>query len=164
MIPEEFLGGYAYNAKMWPASPRRCQRAGQAAPEDRAGRGPEARAGTAPGVVLVDDYDVLTAGGGSPLREFTEHLAMGAEIGLHALVARRVRGAGRGLFDPFSTAVREAGGATFLMDGDKSEGALINSVRPRRQPPGRGLFIHGGRPPATIQTIFREGPHDTDAS
>ncbi|GAA1113405.1 type VII secretion protein EccCa [Nesterenkonia jeotgali] len=165
VVPDAYLGGYATSTVL-------AEKLTQAVTKELRSRIPEDPLAAARGegfdgprvVLIVDDYDVLTAGGGSPLREFTEHLAMGAEIGLHALVARRVRGAGRGLFDPFSTAVREAGGATFLMDGDKSEGALINSVRPRRQPPGRGLFIHGGRPPATIQTIFREGPHDTDAS
>ncbi|RZU62554.1 type VII secretion protein EccCa [Zhihengliuella halotolerans] len=104
-------------------------------------------------VLVVDDDDVLASSGASPLTPFAEYLAMGAEIGLHAIVARKVRGASRGLFTPFVSALRDAGGATFIMDGDRSEGPLVSGVRARRQPPGRGLFLHAGRQPATIQAV-----------
>ncbi|GHD06786.1 type VII secretion protein EccCa [Zhihengliuella salsuginis] len=104
-------------------------------------------------VLVVDDDDVLASSGASPLSPFAEYLAMGAEIGLHAIVARKVRGASRGLFTPFVSALRDAGGATFVMDGDRSEGPLVNGVRARRQPPGRGLYLHGGRQAATLQAV-----------
>lgn len=164
VLHDDYLGGYATSTVL-------AQKLTTAVSQELKSRVPEdplssAQAASFSGpriILVVDDYDVLTAGGNSPLRDFTEYLAMGAEIGLHAFVTRRIRGAGRGLFEPFSAAVREAGGATFMMDGDKSEGALVNNIRPRAQPPGRGLYIHGGTNPATIQTIFREGPHDSDA-
>lgn len=163
VLHEDYLGGYATSTVL-------AQKLTTAVSQELQSRVPDdplasTRPGTFKGpriVLIVDDYDVLTAGGNSPLRGFTEYLAMGAEIGLHAFVARRVRGASRGLFEPFAAALREAGGGTFMMDGDKAEGALVNNVRPRKQPPGRGLYLHGGKSPATIQTIFREGSHDSD--
>jgi S-DNA-T family DNA segregation ATPase FtsK/SpoIIIE len=51
-------------------------------------------------------------------------------------------------------AVREAGAAVFLMDGDRSEGPLINGVRAKHFPPGRGMFLRGGRPPETLQSVL----------
>lgn len=158
-VHDDYLGGYATSASLG-------QRLTEAVTKELRSRVPDDPLAAAhssgfhgPRVVLiVDDYDILTAGGNSPLREFSEFLAMGAEIGLHAFITRKVRGASRGLFEPFSSAVRDAGGSTFLMNGDRSEGPLINNVRPRRQPPGRGLFFQGSQAPSTVQTIFREGP------
>lgn len=162
LVPDNHLGGYA-------TSPALAQQLSAAVAKELQGRvpsdplaaqsAPAASTSTfdGPRIVLVaDDYDVLTAGGRSPLMDFAEFLPMGTEIGLHALVARRVRGASRGLFEPFTAALRESGAATFMMDGDRSEGTLINGIRPQHQPPGRGLFIHGGRPPFTVQSITRE--------
>lgn len=159
LVHDDYLGGYATSASLG-------QRLTQAVTKELQSRVPDDPLAAAqnrgfdgPRVVLiVDDYDILTAGGNSPLREFSEFLAMGSEIGLHAFVARKVRGASRGLFEPFSSAVRDAGGSTLLMNGDRSEGPLVNNIRPRPQPPGRGLFIQGAQAPSTVQTIFREGP------
>jgi S-DNA-T family DNA segregation ATPase FtsK/SpoIIIE len=40
------------------------------------------------------------------------------------------------------------------MDGDRSEGPLINGVRAKHFPPGRGMFLRGGRPPETLQSVL----------
>ncbi|GAA1825410.1 type VII secretion protein EccC [Nesterenkonia flava] len=157
LVPEDYLGGYANSAVL-------AQKLAGAVSKELAGRVPDdpltaARSQEVPLpriVLLVDDYDVLSAGGTSPLAAFSEYLAMGAEIGLHSFVTRKTSGAARGMFDQFSGAVRDAGGAVFLMDGDRSEGPIVGNIRARHQPPGRGLFIRTGRTPETIHTVLRE--------
>ena len=42
------------------------------------------------------------------------------------------------------------------MSGDRSEGGLINNVRARPLPPGRGQLIQTGRPVQTIQTYLND--------
>ncbi|WP_081993539.1 type VII secretion protein EccCa [Kocuria sp. ZOR0020] len=107
-------------------------------------------------VLLVDDYDVLTAGNTAPLAPLVPYVTMGSEIGFHIVLTRRVAGAARGMYEPLTGAIREAGAATFMMDGDRSEGALINGVRARHFPPGRGLYVRGGRSPETVQSALAE--------
>lgn len=157
VLHDDYLGGYAHSAPLAQSlSQSVLHEVRKRVPRDPLSAAAESFEG--PRIVLIiDDYDVLTAGGNSPLREFSEFLPMGGEVGLHAFMARKVRGAARGMFEPFTGAMREAGGATFIMDGDRSEGTLVNGVRPRHQPPGRGLFIQGGRAPITVHTILREG-------
>lgn len=105
-------------------------------------------------VLLVDDYDVLTIGRTGPLGEFIPYLPMGAELGFHVVMARKVQGASRGMYESFQSAVREGGAAHFVMDGDRSEGILVNGVRALHMPPGRGQFITGGRAPETVQSVL----------
>lgn len=107
-------------------------------------------------VVLIDDYDVLTAGNTAPLAPLVPYVTMGSEIGFHVVMTRRVSGAARGLFEPLTGAIREAGAATFMMDGDRSEGPLFNGIRPRHFPPGRGTYVRGGRAPETVQSAVAE--------
>lgn len=105
-------------------------------------------------VLIVDDYDVLSASGSSPLDPLAAYAPMASELGFHVIMARRVAGASRGIYDRFTTAVREAGAAAFIMDGDRTEGPLINGTRARHFPPGRGLFLRGGRAPETLQSVL----------
>lgn len=155
LVPDEYLGGYAPNATL-------AERLTASVAKELAARIPEDGAlGAGPKqvplpriVLLVDDYDVLTAGRMSPLTDFVPYLPMGGEIGFHVVMARKVQGASRGIYESFNAAVREGGAATFIMDGDRSEGTLVNGVRAQHQPPGRGLFLSGGRPPETIQTVL----------
>ena len=157
-IPEEFNGGYAYNAKM-------C--AGLAAgiatelekrlPDDTArleelepgswGSGPRI-------VVLVDDYDVLTTAGQSPLTPFLPYIPSAADIGLHFVLTRRVAGASRGMYEPLVQGLRESGASALLMAGDRSEGQLFPGVYASQQPTGRGVFVQRGRPNRLIQTVY----------
>ncbi|GAA3284725.1 type VII secretion protein EccCa [Nesterenkonia halobia] len=156
VIPESYLGGTATSPQLAEGLAGGVARELRArVPEDPAAASADGGAEGPRVVLLVDDYDVLTAGGRSPMHPFSELLPLGPDIGLNVLAARRVRGAMRGMHDPFLTAVRETGGATFLMDGDRAEGALVDGMRASRMPPGRGLFLHGGRPPRTVQTVHR---------
>jgi S-DNA-T family DNA segregation ATPase FtsK/SpoIIIE len=77
-----------------------------------------------------------------------ELLAHGADVGLRLVLARRVGGTGRALFDPVLARLRELGGPALLLDGSPDEGPLVGAVRAAPQPPGRGLLVdraHGTR-------------------
>ncbi|MEU8784792.1 type VII secretion protein EccCa [Streptomyces sp. NPDC048637] len=157
-IPEEFNGGYAYNAKL-------C--AGLAAgiateldkrlPDDSArledlvpgswGGGPRI-------VVLVDDYDVLTTAGQEPLAPFLPYVPSAVDIGLHFVLTRRVAGASRGIYEPLVQGLRESGSSALLMAGDRGEGQLFPGVYASQQPPGRGVLIRRGQPNRLIQTVY----------
>ncbi|MFF4606006.1 type VII secretion protein EccCa [Streptomyces sp. NPDC001339] len=157
-IPEEFNGGYAYNAKL-------C--AGLAAgistvldkrlPDDSArledlepgswGGGPRI-------VVLVDDYDILTTAGQEPLAPFLPYIPSAVDIGLHFVLTRRVAGASRGIYEPLVQGLRESGSSALLMAGDRGEGQLFPGVYASQQPPGRGVLIRRGQPNRLIQTVY----------
>lgn len=153
-VDEAYLGGYAPNSTL-------AARLAASVSKELASRVPQGAEASTPGtvpspriVLLVDDYDVLTAGRTGPLNDFVPYLAMGAELGFHVLMTRKVAGASRGMFDAFHGGVREAGAATLVMDGDRSEGALVGSLRAAHQPQGRGLFVSGGRAPETVQVLL----------
>ncbi|WP_435603027.1 type VII secretion protein EccCa [Streptomyces sp. bgisy130] len=157
-IPEEFNGGYAYNAKL-------C--AGLATgiagvldkrlPEDSArledlepgswGGGPRI-------VVLIDDYDVLTTAGQEPLAAFLPYIPSAVDIGLHFVLTRRVAGASRGIYEPLVQGLRESGSSALLMAGDRGEGQLFPGVYASWQPPGRGVLIRRGQTNRLIQTVY----------
>ncbi|XNZ00873.1 type VII secretion protein EccCa [Micrococcus luteus] len=162
VVPDDFLGGHARSSLLG-------QRLSASIAEELKTRVPQDATAT-PGpppspqiVVVLDDYDVLTAGGGSPLAPLTPYVPMASEIGLHVVLARRVTGAARGLHEPFTAAVRESGAGVLLMDGPRTEGALIDGRRAQRQPPGRGLFTAGGRGWETVQTPYSPPPGEDGA-
>ncbi|MCY0952737.1 type VII secretion protein EccCa [Streptomyces sp. H27-S2] len=158
VVPEEFNGGYAYNSKM-------C--AGLAAgiatelerrlPDDSAplddlepgswGGGPRI-------VVLVDDYDVLTTAGQTPLAPFVPYIPAAMDIGLHFVLTRRVAGASRGMYEPLVQALRESGASAIVMAGDRGEGQLFPGVYASQQPAGRGVLVRRGQSNRLIQTVY----------
>jgi len=99
---------------------------------------------------------VLTAGGSSPLARLTPYLPLAPEIGLHAVLSRRVRGASRGMYESFFTALRDSGSAALILSGDRTEGGLINGVRARTLPPGRAQLIQPGRPVQMLQLFLND--------
>ncbi|MFJ4623138.1 type VII secretion protein EccCa [Streptomyces sp. NPDC088812] len=156
VVPEEYRGGYAYNAKL---------SAGLAAgiatelekrmPDDAEGAELEPGSFSGPRIViLVDDYDVLTTAGQQPLAPFVPYLPSAQDIGLHFVLTRRVAGASRGLYEPLMTGLRESGAAALVMAGDRSEGQLFSGVYASQQPPGRGVLIRRGEPNRLIQTVY----------
>ncbi|CAM3336719.1 type VII secretion protein EccCa [Dermacoccus barathri] len=153
-VPEDFLGGHA-------KSPMLARNLAAAigkelttrVPSDPTASGP-VQTPTPRIVLVIDDYDVLTAGGSSPLAELAPYASMAREVGLHVIMTRKVAGAARGMYEGFTAAVRESGAATLLMDGDRTEGALVGGIRPRHFPPGRGMYIQGGRAPHVIQVAY----------
>jgi S-DNA-T family DNA segregation ATPase FtsK/SpoIIIE len=144
-VPEPYLGGYASN-------PALAQRLAAAVATQLAARGDAGRAQGDPRIVLVvDDYDVLAASGTQPLAALVPHLAGGRDLGLHVLLTRRVAGASRGLYEPFTLGVRESGCAGLILSGDRSEGQLIGAVRASVMPVGRGRLVRTGEEPRVVQ-------------
>ncbi|MER6615219.1 type VII secretion protein EccCa [Streptomyces xantholiticus] len=157
-VPEEFNGGYAYNAKLCAGlSAGIATELEKRLPDENArledlepgswGSGPRI-------VVLVDDYDVLTTAGQSPLGPFLPYIPSAVDIGLHFVLTRRVAGASRGMYEPLIQGLRESGASAVLMAGDRSEGQLFPGVYASQQPPGRGVFIRRGQSNRLIQTVY----------
>ncbi|MFD9421529.1 MULTISPECIES: type VII secretion protein EccCa [unclassified Streptomyces] len=160
-VPEEFNGGYAYNSKLCAGlSAGIATELEKRLPDENArledlepgswGKGPRI-------VVLVDDYDVLTTAGQSPLAAFLPYIPSAVDIGLHFVLTRRVAGASRGMYEPLVQGLRESGASALLMAGDRSEGQLFPGVYASQQAPGRGVFIRRGQPNRLIQTVRSPG-------
>ncbi len=157
-IPEEYRGGYAYNAKLAAGlSAGIATELEKRLPDDSQdsedlepgswGSGPRI-------VVLVDDYDVLTTAGQQPLAPFLPYIPSAADIGLHFVLTRRVAGASRGLYEPVVQGLRESGSSALVMTGDRSEGQLFPGVYAGQQPTGRGVFVRRGEASRLIQTVY----------
>lgn len=151
-VQEDYLGGYATSA----ALAEKLAAAVASELEKRVGASPEEVAAAPRVVLVIDDYDVLTAGGSSPLARLTPYLPLAPEIGLHAVLSRRVRGASRGMYESFFTALRDSGSAALILSGDRTEGGLINGVRARTLPPGRAQLIQPGRPVQMLQLFLND--------
>jgi S-DNA-T family DNA segregation ATPase FtsK/SpoIIIE len=92
-------------------------------------------------LLLVDDYDLLPAAGGSLLLPLLDLFGLGRELGLHVVLARRVAGAARAGFEPVVQRLRELGGPGLVMCGDPGEGPIVGGQRAALLPPGRGLYV-----------------------
>ncbi|MFD4234976.1 type VII secretion protein EccCa [Streptomyces sp. NPDC058542] len=156
-VPEEFNGGYAYTSKLCAGlSAGIATELEKRLPDENArledlepgnwGAGPRI-------VVLVDDYDVLTTAGQSPLSAFLPYIPSAVDIGLHFVLTRRVAGASRGMYEPLVQGLRESGASALLMAGDRSEGQLFPGVYASQQAVGRGVFVRRGQPNRLIQTV-----------
>ncbi|NUL48971.1 type VII secretion protein EccCa [Cellulosimicrobium funkei] len=156
VVPEDYLGGYASNAatgaKLTQAVINELKKR-QDPTEDQTTDQRTARI-----LCLIDDYDVLTVGGGqSPLAPFVPYVPMAADLKLNFVLTRRVRGSSRGMYESFFSTLRDNGTSALIMSGDRSEGTLINGIRARKLPSGRGQLLMTGKPTMTVQTFF-EGP------
>ncbi|WP_435242961.1 type VII secretion protein EccCa [Streptomyces cucumeris] len=160
-IPEEFRGGYAYNARM--CGGLAAGIAGELEkrlPDDTADTGDLEPGSWGSGpriVVLVDDYDVLTTAGQAPLAPFLPYVPSAVDIGLHFVLTRRVAGASRGMYEPLVLGLRESGASALVMAGDRSEGQLFPGVYAAQRPAGRGVLIQRGHPDRLIQTVHTDG-------
>ncbi|GIH17659.1 type VII secretion protein EccCa [Rugosimonospora africana] len=179
LAPQEFVGGYASNVKACTALaagvakelvrriPEEPSAAIGATPAGTVATGsdpvdsgpvPAADAVPAPGgnpphvVVLIDDYDMMTAGGSHPLEPLLPFVPSARDIGLHIVVTRRVAGASRGLYEPFLLALRESGASGLVLTGDREEGQLFPGVYAQPLPPGRGRWVRRGEPVRLVQT------------
>ncbi|MET8083996.1 type VII secretion protein EccCa [Micromonospora sp. NPDC005237] len=146
VVPDSYCGGYAPNAAL-------AQQLSRAVCDELAKRRSSESARTRI-VLLIDDYEILAASATQPLGALVPYVAAGRDTGLHVVMARRVAGASRGLFEPFPLAVREAGCLSLLMSGDRTEGQLFSGVRPMVLPTGRAQLIRPGDGPRMVQTAF----------
>lgn len=116
----------------------------------RSKQSPEERSTSPRIVVLVDDHDIISAGGAEPLSPLLPYLPSARDLELHIVVTRPVAGATRALYGSLLQSVRDTGGAVLLMSGDRSEGQVLPRVTPERMPPGRGRYVRRGEPPYIV--------------
>src|SRR5829696_7961678 len=116
--------------------------------------GPATRGRRRRTVLLVDDYDLLPASGGSPLLPLLDLLGLGRELGLHLVLARRVAGAARAGFVPVVQRLRELGGPGLVMGGDPGEGPVLGGQRAAVLPPGRGYHVCPPRGTTLVQVAY----------
>ncbi|CNE27785.1 Putative FtsK/SpoIIIE family protein [Mycobacterium tuberculosis] len=104
--------------------------------------------------LIIDDYEMV-ATSDNPLRPLVELLPQARDIGLHIIMARAMGGAGRGMFDPAITRIKEMASPGLLMSGNKDEGILLGNIKPHKLPPGRGYHIDRRAGTRLIQTAHR---------
>ncbi|TDC05502.1 type VII secretion protein EccCa [Actinomadura bangladeshensis] len=104
--------------------------------------------------LIIDDYEMV-ATSDNPLRPLVELLPQARDIGLHIILARAMGGAGRGMFDPAITRIKEMASPGLLMSGNKDEGILLGNIKPHKLPPGRGYHIDRRTGTRLIQTAHR---------
>lgn len=102
--------------------------------------------------VFIDDCDLIAD---HHLAELAELLPHARDIGLHLVVARKAGGAGRALFQPFLSALKDQVPTVVLFDVDRDEGALFG-IKPTAQRPGRAIWQHGGTTLGTIHVALPE--------
>ncbi|MFI2665602.1 type VII secretion protein EccCa [Micromonospora carbonacea] len=106
--------------------------------------------------LLVDDYDLVASGGNNPLGALHELLPQARDIGLHLIVARRVGGVARALYEPVLQRLRELDSPGLLMSGAREEGPVFGTLRPSPQPPGRGTLVRRRDGQQLVQTAWSE--------
>jgi S-DNA-T family DNA segregation ATPase FtsK/SpoIIIE len=98
---------------------------------------------------------VATAGA-NPLGGLLDLLPQARDIGLHLILARRVGGAARALYEPMIQRLRELDSPGFLMSGNRDEGPIFGNLRPSAQPPGRGTLVRRSDGATLVQTAWME--------
>ena len=76
-------------------------------------------------MVLFDDYDLVAGPTGGPLAPLLDVLAVGGDVGLHVVLARRVGGSAHGAYEAVFGRLRELGSPGVLLSGDPGEGPLL---------------------------------------
>lgn len=152
IIPESYLAAHATSLK---------QAVGLAASigiemDKRPTRSAEERAHSPRVVLLIDDHDIISAGGQEPLTDLMAHLPSARDLGLHIVLTRPVAGASRAMYLPMLLGIRDTGGATLLLSGDRGEGPLLPRLYPERMPPGRGRYVRRGDRPYVVQVAQNE--------
>jgi S-DNA-T family DNA segregation ATPase FtsK/SpoIIIE len=142
-IPDEYLGGHA-------SSSTQARSLADAIAQELQGRQSDPTVGPRI-VVVVDDYDILAAGGTEPLRPLLPYLASARDLRLNVLVARPVAGASRAMYDPALQSLRDTGGTVVLMSGERSEGQILPQLYAEPMAPGRARLVRRGDRPRVIQ-------------
>jgi DNA segregation ATPase FtsK/SpoIIIE, S-DNA-T family len=99
-------------------------------------------------------YDLVAGPIGGPLAPLLDVLAVGGDVGLHVVLARRVGGSARGAYEAVFGRLRELGSPGVLLSGDPGEGPLLGGAKAQPQPAGRELLVRRGERPVLIQTAF----------
>ena len=102
-------------------------------------------------VLLVDDHDIISAGGIEQLAALAPQLPTARDSKFHLVVARPVAGSVRAMYAPFLQGIRDTGGALLVLSGDRAEGQIIPRLYPERFSPGRGRYARRGESPFVMQ-------------
>lgn len=147
IIPDDYLAAHARNATQ---AQGLCTSIA-AELEQRQSRDPAQNERAPRILVLVDDFDIVSAGNPDVLGPLLSYLPSARDLGLHVVLTRPMAGASRALFNRTLQVIRDTGGSLLLMSGERSEGQITNRIYPERFPPGRGRFIRRGENPHVIQ-------------
>ena len=77
--------------------------------------------------LVVDDYERFA--GSNPLVPLLPLLDHAADIGLHLIIARQARGAGRAMYDGVYTRLRDTGSPAVVLSAPESEGVIYGKTR-----------------------------------
>lgn len=108
-------------------------------------------------VLIVDDHDIMSAGGIEHLKALAPHLPTARDTRFHIILSRPVAGSVRAMYSPFLQGIRDTGGALLLLSGDRSEGQILPRVHAERFPPGRGRYVRRGENPHVVQVAHLPG-------
>jgi S-DNA-T family DNA segregation ATPase FtsK/SpoIIIE len=106
--------------------------------------------------VVVDDYDLVATQQSSPVQALQPLMPQARDTGLHVVVARRVGGASRALYDPVIQSMRDLAMPGVLLSGPRDEGVLIGNLRPQPAPPGRARVVTRDRGVEVTQLAWTE--------
>ncbi|WP_260425132.1 type VII secretion protein EccCa [Arachnia propionica] len=96
----------------------------------------------AEGWIIVDDYDLVATQSGNPLAVLQPLLAQALDIGFHVVIARRMGGASRAMYDPLLQGLRDLDATGLMMSGNPDEGMLLGRAKPSKLPAGRAQVFH----------------------
>jgi S-DNA-T family DNA segregation ATPase FtsK/SpoIIIE len=145
-IPEAYLGGHASTA-----AEARSLSAAIAAELQKRTVDPAAKLTGPRIVVIVDDYDILASGGTEPLKPLLPYLPSARDLRLHLLLTRPVAGSSRAMYDVAMQTLRDTGGSSLILSGERSEGQILPQVYAEQMVPGRGRFVRRGERPRIVQ-------------
>ncbi len=108
--------------------------------------------------LVIDDYDRLAGSG--PLLPLLPLLDHAEDIGLHLIIARQARGAGRALYDGVFARLRDSGSPAIVLSSPEAEGVIYGKTRAQPRPPGRGVWVPRRGPERVFQAIADYGTVD----
>lgn len=106
--------------------------------------------------VFADDYDQIVTPSGNPLASLSDMVLEGRDIGLHIILARRVGGTSRSVYEPIFQRLLEMSTPGMILSGDPGEGILLGATRASALPPGRGYYVRPKQRLILTQTAFVE--------
>jgi S-DNA-T family DNA segregation ATPase FtsK/SpoIIIE len=154
-IPERYLGAQATSAP----DARRLSMAIAEELEKRS-HDPIAKQSGPRIVVIADDFDILASGNTEPLKPLLPYLPSARDLRLHVVLTRPVAGASRAMFDVTLQTLRDTGGTTLVLSGERSEGQIVPQVYAEQMVPGRGRFVRRGERPRIVQIANFEETED----
>jgi DNA segregation ATPase FtsK/SpoIIIE, S-DNA-T family len=100
------------------------------------------------------------SGNTEPLKPLLPYLPSARALRLHVVLTRPVAGASRAMFDVTLQTLRDTGGTTLVLSGERSEGQIVPQVYAEQMVPGRGRFVRRGEQPRIIQIANFEETED----